>query len=211
MLIDDHCLTSDPDIYAIGECAAWQGRFFGLVAPGYKMAQITVDHLLGGDSRFEGADMSAKLKLLGVSVGSIGDAHYRTPGSHSYVFQDDQAGVYKKIVVSEDNSRLLGAVLVGDVEDYGNLLQMMLNALPLPSHPDTLILPAYAGAKPTLGWMPCQRAPRSAPASTSPRVTSPRRWPRVTPPWPPSSSTPRPVPAVAAACRSSARCSTPSW
>ena len=101
--IDDHCLTSDPDIYAIGECAAWQGRFFGLVAPGYKMAQITVDHLLGGDSRFEGADMSAKLKLLGVSVGSIGDAHGRTPGSHSYVFQDDQAGVYKKIVVSEDN------------------------------------------------------------------------------------------------------------
>lgn len=95
--------------------------------------------------------MSAKLKLLGVSVGSIGDAHGRTPGSHSYVFQDDQAGVYKKIVVSEDNSRLLGAVLVGDVEDYGNLLQMMLNALPLPSHPDTLILPAYAGAKPTLG------------------------------------------------------------
>ena len=151
IVIDDHCLTSDPDIYAIGECAAWQGRFFGLVAPGYKMAQITVDHLLGGDSRFEGADMSAKLKLLGVSVGSIGDAHGRTPGSHSYVFQDDQAGVYKKIVVSEDNSRLLGAVLVGDVEDYGNLLQMMLNALPLPSHPDTLILPAYAGAKPTLG------------------------------------------------------------
>ncbi|ORQ05666.1 hypothetical protein B7945_19015, partial [Vibrio cholerae] len=94
---------------------------------------FTVDHLLGGDSRFEGADMSAKLKLLGVSVGSIGDAHGRTPGSHSYVFQDDQAGVYKKIVVSEDNSRLLGAVLVGDVEDYGNLLQMMLNALPLPS------------------------------------------------------------------------------
>ena len=151
IVIDDHCLTSDPDIYAIGECAAWQGRFFGLVAPGYKMAQITVDHLQGGDSRFEGADMSAKLKLLGVSVGSIGDAHGRTPGSHSYVFQDDQAGVYKKIVVSEDNSRLLGAVLVGDVEDYGNLLQMMLNALPLPSHPDTLILPAYAGAKPTLG------------------------------------------------------------
>ncbi len=51
------------------------------------------------------------------------------------MFQDDQAGVYKKIVVSEDNSRLLGAVLVGDVDDYGNLLQMMLNALPLPSHP----------------------------------------------------------------------------
>ncbi|MDO2949161.1 nitrite reductase large subunit NirB [Aeromonas simiae] len=151
IIIDDHCRTSDPDIYAIGECASWQGRFFGLVAPGYKMAQVAVDQLLGGDNQFAGADMSAKLKLLGVSVGSIGDAHGRTPGSHSYVFQDDQAGVYKKIVVSEDNRSLLGAVLVGDVDDYGNLLQMMLNALPLPEHPDALILPAYAGAKPTLG------------------------------------------------------------
>ena len=151
ILIDDHCQTADPAIYAIGECAAWQGRFFGLVAPGYKMAQVVVDRLLGGDARFEGADMSAKLKLLGVSVGSIGDSHGRTPGSHSYVFQDDQAGVYKKIVVSADGSRLLGAVLVGDAEDYGNLLQMALNDLPLPAHPDSLILPAYAGAKPTLG------------------------------------------------------------
>ncbi|MFL9593546.1 nitrite reductase large subunit NirB [Aeromonas schubertii] len=151
IVIDDQCRTSDPDILAIGECASWQGRFFGLVAPGYKMAQIAVDQLLGEQSAFQGADMSAKLKLLGVSVGSIGDAHGRTPGSHSYLFQDDQAGIYKRLVVSEDNSRLLGAVLVGDVEDYGNLLQMMLSALPLPEHPDTLILPAYAGAKPTLG------------------------------------------------------------
>ncbi len=151
ILIDDHCVTSNPNIYAIGECAAWHGRFFGLVAPGYKMAQVVVSQLLGEESRFEGADMSAKLKLLGVSVGSIGDAHGRTTGSHSYVFQDEQAGVYKKIVVSEDAQTLLGAVLVGDVDDYGNLLQMALNGLPLPAHPDSLILPAYAGAKPTLG------------------------------------------------------------
>ncbi|WP_018608998.1 nitrite reductase large subunit NirB [Uliginosibacterium gangwonense] len=150
--IDDHCLTNAPDVYAIGECAAWQGRFFGLVAPGYKMAQIAVAHLLGeADAAFTGADMSAKLKLLGVSVGSIGDAHGRTAGSHSYVYLDDANGVYKKIVVDADNSRLLGAVLVGDTEDYGNLLQMKLNAMPLPAHPDSLILPAYAGAKPALG------------------------------------------------------------
>ena len=108
-------------------------------------SQITVDHLLGGDSRRKG-EHERQAQAARRPVGSIGDAHGRTPGSHSYVFQDDQAGVCKKIVVSEDNSRLLGAVLVGDVEDYGNLLQMMLNALPLPSHPDTLILPAYAGA-----------------------------------------------------------------
>lgn len=151
LLIDDHCLTADPAIYAIGECAAWHGRFFGLVAPGYKMAQVAVDHLLGGNNTFTGADMSAKLKLLGVSVGSIGDAHGRTPGSRSYLFQDEQAGIYKKIVVNEAGSQLIGAVLVGDVDDYGNLLQMVLNGMPLPAHPDSLILPAYAGAKPTLG------------------------------------------------------------
>ena len=149
--INDHCVTADEHIYAIGECAAWHGRFFGLVAPGYKMAQVAVDHLLGNDNAFTGADMSAKLKLLGVEVVSIGDAHGRTPDSLSYVYQDDAAGVYKKIVVSGDGAKLLGAVLVGDTTDYGNLLQMKLNDMPLPTHPDTLILPAHAGAKPTLG------------------------------------------------------------
>ncbi|MBV8046143.1 MAG: nitrite reductase large subunit [Paludibacterium sp.] len=151
IVIDDHCLTADPDIYAIGECAAWRGQFFGLVAPGYKMAQVAADHLMGCDNAFTGADMSAKLKLLGVSVGSIGDAHGRTPGAQSYVYQDDHGGVYKKLVVSADGRELLGAVLVGDVDDYGELLQMKRNALPMPAHPDTLILPAYAGARPASG------------------------------------------------------------
>ncbi|RCU50880.1 nitrite reductase large subunit [Corallincola holothuriorum] len=150
--IDNHCLTSDKDIYAIGECASWNGRFFGLVAPGYKMAQITADHLLGGDSQFAGADMSAKLKLLGVNVGSIGDANGRTAGCKSYVYLDEQEEVYKRLITSNDGSKLLGAVLVGDTSDYGNLLQLMLNEIDLPKHPDTLILPAHAGAeKPAMG------------------------------------------------------------
>lgn len=67
--INDHCQTSDENIYAIGECASWNEMFYGLVAPGYKMATVAVDHLLGNtESKFEGADMSAKLKLLGVKV-----------------------------------------------------------------------------------------------------------------------------------------------
>ena len=152
IVINDSCQTSDPDIYAIGECASWQQRIFGLVAPGYKMAQVAVDHLLGQESAFTGADMSAKLKLLGVDVGGIGDAHGRTPGARSYVFLDENAGVYKRINVSADNTTLLGAVLVGDTSDYGNLLQLMLNKIALPEHPDSLILPAYAsGGKPAIG------------------------------------------------------------
>lgn len=150
--INDHCQTSDPDIYAIGECASWNQTFFGLVAPGYKMATVAVDHLVGNDSQFEGADMSAKLKLLGVKVGSIGDANGRTPGCKSYVYQNEEDEVYKRITVSEDGKKLLGAVLVGDTSDYGDLLQLKLNEIELPKHPDTLILPAHAGAeKPALG------------------------------------------------------------
>ncbi len=151
--INDHCQTSDKDIYAIGECASWNGMFYGLVAPGYKMATVAVDHLLGKvESKFEGADMSAKLKLLGVKVGSIGDANGRTPGCKSYVYQNEEQEVYKRLIVSEDNKKLLGAVMVGDTADYGDLLQLMLNEIDLPEHPDALILPAHAGAeKPALG------------------------------------------------------------
>ncbi|MBN3124952.1 nitrite reductase large subunit NirB [Pectobacterium brasiliense] len=150
--INDWCQTSDPDVYAIGECAAWHGRPFGLVAPGYKMAQVAVDHLLGHENRFQGADMSAKLKLMGVDVGGIGDAHGHTPGSRSYMWLDENKETYKRLIVSADNKTLLGAVLVGDTRDYGNLLQFMLNKIPLPDSPEALILPASAGsAKPTLG------------------------------------------------------------
>ncbi|MGR5168567.1 nitrite reductase large subunit NirB [Vibrio astriarenae] len=150
--INDYSQTSDENIYAIGECASWNEMFYGLVAPGYKMATVAVDHLLGNDSKFEGADMSAKLKLLGVKVGSIGDANGRTPGCKSYVYQNEEQEVYKRLIVSEDNKKLLGAVMVGDTSDYGDLLQLMLNEIDLPEHPDTLILPAHAGAeKPTLG------------------------------------------------------------
>lgn len=144
--IDNQCLTSDPDVYAIGECASWNGRFFGLVAPGYKMAQVAADHLLGNENAFTGADMSAKLKLLGVDVGSIGDPRGTTPGSRSYVYLDGAEGIYKRINVSEDGKHLLGAVLVGDTEDYGQLLQLAANRIELPEHPDSLILPGHAGS-----------------------------------------------------------------
>lgn len=139
--INNSCQTSDPDIYAIGECALWNKQIFGLVAPGYQMAKVAVDHLNGGREQFTGADMSTKLKLMGVDVASIGDAHGRTPGSINYTFVDERAEVYKKLVVSDDGKTLLGAILVGDAEEYGTLLQYMLNGIHLPEYPDTLILP----------------------------------------------------------------------
>jgi nitrite reductase (NADH) large subunit len=146
--IDSHCQTANPDIYAIGECALWEGRTFGLVAPGYQMAEVAARHMLGESQlQFLGADMSTKLKLMGVDVCSIGDAHASTPGALNYVFTDEAAGVYKKLVVAEDRKQLLGAILVGDAADYGTLLQMALNPMPLPEHPEELILPLREGRK----------------------------------------------------------------
>ncbi|EDA3974900.1 nitrite reductase large subunit NirB [Salmonella enterica] len=84
--------------------------------------------------------------------GGIGDAHGRTPGARSYVYLDESKEVYKRLIVSEDNKTLLGAVLVGDTSDYGNLLQLVLNAIELPENPDSLILPSHAGSgKPAIG------------------------------------------------------------
>ncbi|MBI0329363.1 nitrite reductase large subunit NirB [Burkholderia plantarii] len=150
--IDDRCRASDAAIYAIGECAAWRGQTFGLVAPGYEMARVVAQQLTGGEAAFGGADLSTKLKLMGVDVASIGDAHGTTPGCRVVQYGDQRRAVYKKLVVSECGKRLLGAVLVGDAAEYGTLLQMMLNGIELPAEPEMLILPQADGAaKPGIG------------------------------------------------------------
>ncbi len=145
IVVNDYCQTSVENIYAVGECALWGGRIFGLVAPGYTMAKVAVSHITGGSDVFQGADMSTKLKLLGVDVASIGDAHGSTPGAQSYTYNDEIEQVYKRLIVSEDGKKVIGAVLVGDVEAYGNLLQLMLNDMTLPDNPAGLILPAGNG------------------------------------------------------------------
>lgn len=151
VVIDSDYRTNDPDIYAIGECASWNGSIFGLVAPGYTMARNLAALLVGKQHEsFIGADMSTKLKLLGVDVGSIGDAHAATPGAKSYRFNDEVNSSYRRLVVSPDGSQVIGAVLVGDNSYYDTLLQYAQNGIKLPADPASLILPAGEGA-PALG------------------------------------------------------------
>jgi nitrite reductase (NADH) large subunit len=151
VVVDDNCRTSDPNILAIGEVALWQDSIFGLVGPGYQMAKAAVDTLVEGELTFQGADMSTKLKLLGVDVGSIGDAHGdRTPGARMYRYLDQIKQEYRKLVVSSDGKKLVGAMLVGDNSYYDTLLQYYSNGLELPKDPAALILPSTEGA-PTLG------------------------------------------------------------
>ncbi|EPQ9985396.1 nitrite reductase large subunit NirB [Vibrio vulnificus] len=145
IVINNACQTSDTAIYAIGECALWQGKIFGLVAPGYAMARVVAQQLRGGsEAEFSGADMSTKLKLLGVDVASIGDAHKATPKATEMVLHDAAAGIYKKFVVDQGGTTLLGAILIGDNQDYDVLLQSYLNKTPLPQPAVSLLFDTSA-------------------------------------------------------------------
>ncbi|MBY4128776.1 nitrite reductase large subunit [Rhodococcus fascians] len=140
IIVDIGCSTSDPAVYAIGECAAVEGRCYGLVAPGYSTAEVVADRLLGGAAEFPGADMSTKLKLMGVDVASFGDAMAATPGALEVVFSDAPKGTYAKLVVTDDAKTLLGGILVGDASAY-SLLRPLVGR-ELPGDPGALISPA---------------------------------------------------------------------
>ena len=152
IVINEQCQTSDPDIWAIGECALYDSRTYGLVAPGYRMAEVAAAQIGGAqDAAFTGADMSTKLKLLGIDVASFGDAFAQTPQAKEIVVSDALQGTYKKLVVDETHSRLLGGILVGDAAAYGTLLQIMQTQMQLPPHPEDLILAPREGSSLSMG------------------------------------------------------------
>lgn len=152
IVVDERCRTADEAVYAIGECAlAADGRVYGLVAPGNEMAE-TVARILAGapgdEPAFTGADLSTKLKLLGVDVASFGDAHGVADGCLDVLYSDSRSGVYRKLVMGADGT-LLGGILVGDAESYG-MLRPLTGSVP-PIAAEYLVLPAGAGAPVTMG------------------------------------------------------------
>ena len=139
--VDKYMLTSDPNIFAIGECALYEGMIYGLVAPGYQMAEVVAGLLCGVEGAFEGADMSTKLKLIGTDVASFGEIEAKDD-QREIVINDDFQKIYKKLVISGDGKLLLGGILVGDADAYGGLLQIYQNQMALPPEPIQLISPA---------------------------------------------------------------------
>ncbi|WP_276501925.1 nitrite reductase large subunit NirB [Terrimonas pollutisoli] len=145
IVVNDKLQTSDPEIFAIGECALHSGMIYGLVAPGYEMADVVVENLLGGHKSFMGFDMSTKLKLIGVDVASFGDPFIAGNDVRSIVLDDSMKGIYKRINISGDGKQLLGGILVGEAEQYNMLLQTCKNKVVLPPNPEDLILGARGG------------------------------------------------------------------
>lgn len=144
VLVDETCRTDDPAISAVGEVACIDGAVWGLVAPGNAMAEVAANRLLGGTGTFPGADPSTKLKLLGVDVASFGDAFAAESGALEVVYADPVAGVYKKLVMSDDARTLRGGILVGDATAYGALRPMV--GRELGADPAAYLVPEGQGA-----------------------------------------------------------------
>ncbi|MCA9398308.1 MAG: nitrite reductase large subunit NirB [Candidatus Omnitrophica bacterium] len=151
IVIDSQCRTSDPNIYAIGECALYNKMIYGLVAPGYQMAEVVASSFVGEEKEFAGADMSTKLKLMGVDVGSFGNPFAEGDHIDAVIVNNSISGVYKKILVDRESKKLVGGILIGDASQYGQLLPLCQAGTPVPETPETLLLDRklFAGAEDT--------------------------------------------------------------
>lgn len=146
IVVNDYMRTTDDSIFAIGEAVVHKNMVYGLVAPGYEMADIVARQLTDDDSKcFTGFDMSTKLKLIGVDVGSFGDPFCEKTPHIPIVFKNKHKGTYKRINISEDGKYLLGGILIGDAAQYNMLHQMVANKMPLPENPETLIVGGGGG------------------------------------------------------------------
>ena len=183
IVVDDLLRTSDERVFAIGECALHENFIYGLVAPGYTMAKAAAKNVVAACAAetgkffataddaaeaeaagtFTGADMSTKLKLLGVDVASFGVNQPRPDDEDvtELVWDDRLDGVYRKLILNKAGTLLRGGILVGDADDYAELHGLATRAVEIdPATARALLAPvsargadagAGAGAGPTAG------------------------------------------------------------
>lgn len=136
ILVDDHMVTSDPDVLAVGECVEHDGNVYGLVAPLWDMCRSLADGLTDQPSGYKGSVTSTKLKVAGLDVFSAGDFS-GGEGCEDIVLRDASRGVYKRVVVKDD--RIVGAVLYGDTADGGWYFDLLRKGEDIAAMRDLLI------------------------------------------------------------------------
>ena len=126
--VDDRMATSDPDVFALGECAEHRGLVYGLVEPAYEQAEVLSRVLLGEAAAYPGTSLATSLKVSGLPVFSAGVVD--TPeGAETVVMHDAAAGLYRKLIIAEN--RLLGAVFVGDIAEQARCKELIRSGAPL--------------------------------------------------------------------------------
>ncbi|HTG39926.1 nitrite reductase large subunit NirB [Sphingomonas sp.] len=137
IMVDDHMVTSDPAIMAVGECVQHRGACYGLVAPLWEMCRALADHATGAPSGYAGSVTSTKLKVSGIDLFSAGD-FTGGDGTDDIVMRDAARGVYKRLVVKD--GQLIGAVLYGDTADGNWYFDLLRKGADIADVRDRLIL-----------------------------------------------------------------------
>lgn len=143
IVVNDHLETSNPDIFAVGECTEHRGRLFGLLAPLLEQGKVLAAAITG-DRRavFTGATPAAKLKIMGVEVFSAGAIEETGPGVETVRYEDPSLGIYKRLLVKDN--RLVGVILVGDASDDHRYVNWLRNNTDLAPHRRHLLFPPPA-------------------------------------------------------------------
>ncbi len=149
IVVDDQLRSpSDPDVYAVGECAQHRGKVYGLVAPLWEQARVLADHLAGRnpDAAYEGSKLSTKLKVMGAELASLGEKDPVHPDDEVVQYSEPRRGVYRKLIVRD--GRLAGAILLGDTAMAPALIQAYDRGTPLPDNRAEVLFPRSAGGSP---------------------------------------------------------------
>ena len=158
--VDAQMVTSDPDILAVGECVEFDGQLFGLVAPLYDQAKVVAATLLDQPAAFTPKELSTKLKVTGCDLFSAGD-FADGEGREDIVFRDPSRGVYKRLVIEDD--QLKGAVFYGDTSDSNWFFGLIRDGEDISDMRETLIFgPAYQGGSPVDPLSAVAALPRDA-------------------------------------------------
>ena len=125
--VNDAMQTSDPNIYAIGECAEHRGKVYGIVKPGYEQAKVAAYSLYGKKKNYTGSLSATQIKVIDINVFSMGDVD-EVSGiglKKEYIYNDASNGIYRKIVVK--NHAIIGAIAVGSWSEQGRVQEAIVN------------------------------------------------------------------------------------
>ena len=146
IVCDDQMHTSDRDIFAVGECVEHRGKIYGLVDPIWDQAKTLADVLTGfnPNAGYVGSKLGTKLKVMGVELASMGETKPALPDDEVVLYREPSRGVYKKLIVRE--SKLVGAILLGETDTAGVLMQMFMGGTAVSSRRADLLFGSSTGA-----------------------------------------------------------------
>jgi len=146
IVCDDQLRTSDPDIFAVGECVQHRGVTYGLVDPIWQQAKTIADVMTAVNPRaaYQGSKLATKLKVMGVELASMGDPRAVQPGDEVVVYREPSRGVYKKMVIRDKT--LINAILLGETDTAGVLTQMFTLETAVPQRRADLLFGTSTGA-----------------------------------------------------------------